>query len=150
MEHYCAVKGTIQIGKIHASNIGGCILSFRRLHLSDQTAASLGIGFDVRGIQSRRGVFYLFFDSALDLARTGCRRFYSSTKSDAFDGSGGSPLRFRMSVMTWPTRDCGTGAQCANSNPQNARPCDAPRITSERSKVSAVGSSPTTYTRCPR
>jgi len=44
VEHYCAVKGTIWIGKIHASSIGGCIPGFRRLHLSDQTAASLTIG----------------------------------------------------------------------------------------------------------
>ena len=43
VEHYCAVKGTIWIGKIHAFGIGGCILRFRRLHLADQTAAYLAI-----------------------------------------------------------------------------------------------------------
>jgi len=43
VEHYCAVKGTIRICKIHASSIGGCILRFRRLHLADQTAAYLAI-----------------------------------------------------------------------------------------------------------
>jgi len=48
VEHYCAVKGTIWIGKVHASSIGGCILGFRRLHLTDQTAPSLALGVGIR------------------------------------------------------------------------------------------------------
>ena len=44
VEHYCAAKGTIWIGKVHASSISGCILGFRRLHLTDQTATSPALG----------------------------------------------------------------------------------------------------------
>ena len=54
VEHYCAVKGTIWIRKIHASSISGCILGFRRLHLSDQTPASLAIG----GIRNQENPTY--------------------------------------------------------------------------------------------
>src|SRR5208282_2859444 len=63
VEHYCAVKGTIWIGKIHASSIGGCILGFRRLYLSDQTATSRAIGGirSQENLQSSQPIIYLFF-----------------------------------------------------------------------------------------
>src|SRR5712664_976593 len=70
-------------------------------------------------------------------------------KSEAFGGSSESPFRFRIPSTTVCKREVGTGDQRANSNPQNARPCVWLLITSDKSKLSAVGISPTTETKCP-
>src|SRR5213596_1719282 len=74
---------------------------------------------------------------------------YASMKSEAFGGSRESPFRFRIPSTTVCSKEVGTGDQRANSNPQNARPCVWLLMTSDKSKLSAVGISPTTDTRLP-
>gem|GEM_PF-6612370 len=48
VEHYCAVRGTIWIGKVHALNFGRCVPGFRRLHLFDQAAPSPALEVEKR------------------------------------------------------------------------------------------------------
>src|SRR2546425_7228103 len=70
-------------------------------------------------------------------------------KSEAFGGSSESPFRFRIPSTTVCSKEVGTGDHRANSNPQKARPCVWLLMTSDKSKLSAVGISPTTETKCP-
>ena len=76
--------------------------------------------------------------------------YYSlSMNSSGLGGSGFRPLRFLISVTIFRSRDFGTGDQDLKWVFQMALPAVAPRIVSERSKVSEAGTSPSTIERMP-